>query len=66
MAFVKNLWVAASLLARQQKSCRKKAVAELLIGKQCNTSRSAIRFQKIPAQKRSGRCRQEQPSERLP
>jgi hypothetical protein len=65
-AFAKNLWVAAGLLARQQKSYRKKAVAELLIVKQCNFSRSAIRFQKLPAQKRSGRCRPAQLSERSP
>src|SRR5205823_11755748 len=55
-----------SLAGFAQKSYRKKAVAELLIGKQCNTSGSAICFQKIRAQKRSGRCRPAPPSERLP
>jgi hypothetical protein len=53
-------------LARQQKSYRKKAVAELLIVKQCNTRRSAIPFQKIRMQKRLERCRQAQLSERSP
>jgi hypothetical protein len=47
MALAKNVWAAAGLLARQQKSYRKNTVAELLIGKQCNTKRSAIPFQKI-------------------